>query len=577
MKLVENEKFEYDFSSFLEKEFLKNESLIKKENKISLVNYLISYSRSKNDFEKSKKYGQKVSKLKGDNYSQNKNLAEIYNKLIFPYFYTSQVDSSQFYLNKSKLIYSEINDKAGILRSDIISIRFKMYNRNYHELINLIDNVIVEAENSKDANVILDALLQKIEIYQSMENNQYFKLNEDVYLRFLNNKTILKSKQFMFKLYYIQSLLLKKKLDKAKVLLDNIKEEIINSNLNSAIELYGYLLELYNIETNAKSLDNEFYNQLLLKYKKEKDFLACYNIYQLLIYDAKKRNNFKKANELSSQSFLTYNQYISEKSRIKTIEYEIKFEKEKLKSKIRIDEIALEKKNQAILLLITFIFIIGLFLVIYYLISEQKRRRKEVENKTFTNNQLFHNIEIERKRIANDLHDSISSNLLELKTKHFNGNLEASAKIVQIIDNLRKISRDLHPLMFERLRLKAAIEDIVNNLQNHQDFFISSDIQYNNSLDVNVELQIFRIVQEALNNIVKHSKAKAVMVLLMENDVNIILEIRDNGIGFNFKQKFDSKKSFGIHSMVQRANSFGAKVIIESNESGTVVKLKMKK
>jgi len=211
------------------------------------------------------------------------------------------------------------------------------------------------------------------------------------------------------------------------------------------------------------------------------------------------------------------------------------------------------------------------------LISEQKRRRKEVENKTFTNNQLFHNIEIERKRIANDLHDSISSNLLELKTKHFNGNLEASAKIVQIIDNLRKISRDLHPLMFERLRLKAAIEDIVNNLQNHQDFFISSDIQYNNSLDVNVELQIFRIVQEALNNIVKHSKAKAVMVLLMENDVNIILEIRDNGIGFNFKQKFDSKKSFGIHSMVQRANSFGAKVIIESNESGTVVKLKMKK
>ena len=172
---------------------------------------------------------------------------------------------------------------------------------------------------------------------------------------------------------------------------------------------------------------------------------------------------------------MTYNQYISEKSRIKTIEYEIKFEKEKLKSKIRIDEIALEKKNQAILLLITFIFIIGLFLVIYYLISEQKRRRKEVENKTFTNNQLFHNIEIERKRIANDLHDSISSNLLELKTKHFNGNLEASAKIVQIIDNLRKISRDLHPLMFERLRLKAAIEDIVNNLQNHQDFFISSE------------------------------------------------------------------------------------------------------
>lgn len=575
--LTEIEKFDFIYTDFIEKEFLKNINDISRKDKLIIINYLVSCYNVKMNFKKVKEYGNFISNLKAIDNQEKKYHAEIFSKIVNFHIHSSQLDSSYHYINKSKNIYKEINDKAGVLNSQINEIRLDLFNKNFKESLIKINRIIDEAERLKDENVILRAYLQKIEIYGTIENPNYYSLNEKVYKRFLNNDKIVPTKRFIFRLYYIESLLFKKEFDKAKILLKSIEQEIFNSNLNTVIEYYDYLVKIYEIETKTVGLDNDFCNKLLEKYKKDNDFFGCQNIYQLLIADAKKNGDYEKALELSEESFKIYNLYVSQENRNKIIEFDAKYNTEKLNNKIKIDKIQLEKKNQAILLLITLVFILCLGIMIYYLISKQNKIKRDEENKTFFTKQLFQKIEIERKRIANDLHDSISYNLLELKSKQFQGNEEANSKIIGIIENLRKISRNLHPVMFERLRLKASIEDLVNKLQNDYEFFISAEIKYDNGLDVYIELQIYRIIQEAISNIIKHSKAKAVKVLLKEEKDVVILEIMDNGIGYDFKEKFNSKKSFGIHSLVQRANSIGAKIDIESSELGTVVKLYIKK
>ena len=536
--LADQEKFDIAYTNFIEREFLIRRPNIDIKNKLRVIYYLVFYYNAKMNFKKVKEYGNIVSKLQVNDKDDKNNLARIYTKIVNVHFHSSQLDSSYHYNNKSIRLYQEINDKVGVLESQINAVRLKLFNKQYKECLKKIDSIIAEAEKLKDDNLILRAYLQKIEIYSILESPFYNSLNDTVYNRFVNNKKLLSSRRLICKLYYMQSLLFRGDYKKTKVLLKDIEKEIIDSNFTTVIDFYNYLNQLYQIEINSVDLDTDFYNQLLLKYKKEKDFFGCQNVYPLLISDATRKGDLKKALALSEESFKTYNLYASQENANKIMEYEVKYKTEKLNNKIQINKIELEKRNRTILLLGTIIFILCSFVFIYYLIDKQKKLRKIDEEKKYFTNQLFYKIEEERKRIATDLHDSISCDLLELKTMD---NFKKDGKILEIINNLRQISRNLHPSMFERLRLKSSIEDLVIKLQDNQDFFISADIEYNNSLEVNVELQLYRIVQETLNNIIKHSQAKAVLIVLKENKDSIVLEIKDNGVGFDFKEKFESK------------------------------------
>ena len=86
---------------------------------------------------------------------------------------------------------------------------------------------------------------------------------------------------------------------------------------------------------------------------------------------------------------------------------------------------------------------------------------------------------------------------------------------------------------------------------------------------------MYRIVQEALNNTIKHGKANAAKVILdSENDL-LFLEIKDNGKGFNFEEKIKNKETFGLQSILQRAKAIAAKIDIISNNLGTKILLKI--
>jgi signal transduction histidine kinase len=205
--------------------------------------------------------------------------------------------------------------------------------------------------------------------------------------------------------------------------------------------------------------------------------------------------------------------------------------------------------------------------------QRQKRLKKERENSSNFTKQLLLNTEAERKRIASDLHDSISHELLGLKQNVREGSSEVPEKIDSIINDIRNISRNLHPVLFEQLGLVANIESLVLRLQQSDDFFVHTELHYSGTLKADDELQLYRILQEALNNTIKYAHAHAAKITLRESAKQLLLEIRDNGQGFDVVKTLNSGKAFGLHNIIERAKAMGGIANIEASNTGTIIKV----
>jgi signal transduction histidine kinase len=99
--------------------------------------------------------------------------------------------------------------------------------------------------------------------------------------------------------------------------------------------------------------------------------------------------------------------------------------------------------------------------------------------------------------------------------------------------------------------------------------FATCEVDYHHQLSKDKELQLYRIIQEALNNTLKYAKANAAKVLLQTQHDTLILEIKDNGIGFDFNDKINNINSFGLQSILQRSRAIGGQAQFKSNTHGT--------
>lgn len=198
--------------------------------------------------------------------------------------------------------------------------------------------------------------------------------------------------------------------------------------------------------------------------------------------------------------------------------------------------------------------------------------------------------EIERQRIARDLHDSTVQNLAslvhktELCIKLFDldairAKLELATMIESIrtiINDMREIIYDLRPMTLNDLGLKAAIERYVDNYKKHNKLHVIVSIE--DALEIKnqvVSITIYRIIQEACNNISKHAQATICKIGLLQKEESIQLTIEDNGIGFEESSKCKGTSEncgFGLTNMKERVYLLSGKFSIESNnESGTKI------
>lgn len=208
----------------------------------------------------------------------------------------------------------------------------------------------------------------------------------------------------------------------------------------------------------------------------------------------------------------------------------------------------------------------------YYYLEGSKRRKKDLEAfKT----KIIEEQEAQWKVIAGELHDSIGQNLSAINiflqqnmrsSPELSGKLQqASELVVDTIDEVRRISQRLYPKQIERLGLTVSIEAMTSRLAAAGEITFETKIDnIDNVLSRENEVQYFRIIQEILNNTLKHSKAKNVSLGIRKSVMFIVTDINDDGIGFELTNS--SKLGFGLINIEERLRMI--KGIIEFNSGG---------
>lgn len=180
--------------------------------------------------------------------------------------------------------------------------------------------------------------------------------------------------------------------------------------------------------------------------------------------------------------------------------------------------------------------------------------------------------EEERRRLARDLHDGVGQNLTALD--HQLSRLEdqgvaaeqceqARMLCQQTLKDIRDLSRLLHPPMLEDLGLESTLQWLARTIQQSSGLevdVICSDLP--DSLPTEVSILIFRVAQEALNNAVKYAQASAASVLLRNRKGRLVLQVIDNGQGFDPQAAVGT--GLGLAGMRERAELLGADIVIES-------------
>ena len=228
----------------------------------------------------------------------------------------------------------------------------------------------------------------------------------------------------------------------------------------------------------------------------------------------------------------------------------------------------------------------------------QTARLEESQQREVMRGELFRRVvaaqEAERQRIARDLHDETGQSLtaIGMGLRGISGKLNARNKEVlgtlhkletltaDLLKELQRIISDLRPSHLDDLGLSAALRWYTGNLQEHSPIRIRVDILgEEKDLDEAVKITIFRIIQECLNNIIKHAQASQVNIHLQFEEKNVHILVHDNGIGFDLeqvKQRQTQRPSLGLAGMEERAALLGGVVSVQSRPNyGTEVEARI--
>jgi len=216
-------------------------------------------------------------------------------------------------------------------------------------------------------------------------------------------------------------------------------------------------------------------------------------------------------------------------------------------------------------------------------VTERKRYEKQLQE---LSGQLMQVQDEERRRIARDLHDSTGQKLVALKLSLAQGSKpnaslrEEQSKLVDdILQDIRTLSQILHPPLLEESGLLSATRWLVDGFSDRAGIKVSLDAPDRiERLPSNVEIALFRVIQEALNNIHRHSGAGTAQVEVKTIDGSLFLKISDDGHGMKVpgSQRSDNTRlGVGLLGMRERLSQLGGHLTINSSENGTSIEAKV--
>ena len=203
---------------------------------------------------------------------------------------------------------------------------------------------------------------------------------------------------------------------------------------------------------------------------------------------------------------------------------------------------------------------------------------------------LISTLENERKRLSSEFHDSIGQNLLVIRNRillmlkqNYTDNqkekLDGLALITsETLDEIRAISQNLRPTTLDTIGLTASLNNMLERLKRSTDIKIDFVCPQNidESIHKDLEINVYRILQELMNNVLKHSKANEGTVTITKQANALLLQIKDDGIGFDVQKKAVTNTGTGFSSIKERVKILkGEMTIVSKMEEGTLVNIKI--
>ncbi len=395
----------------------------------------------------------------------------------------------------------------------------------------------------------------------------------------------------------------------ALVNLGNIDEE--KNNYRSA---YEYYKKGKDIKEKIGDLHGYMlaYKNMGLIHERWGDYRTALDIYDSCLVISEKIDNIYTTRELYFNMFKTYellgdyrNAFIYQglhdavEDSIYNIrkaeaiaDFRLKYEKEKdqaqilaLKNEALERDLMLNKKTlQSNIFLFTGlgVILVILFVFLYFrqkavknrIIAEQKIRQLEEEKKVLAAKALVEGQEDERKRIARELHDGLGVLLSTVKMQFISlkdrspENRPMIDRATQLLEqasgDVRQISHNMMPGLLTKMGLFEAVDELFDKVDDTEDIIVEKEIPVDaERLPENKEIMLYRIIQEMLNNTLKHAEAGKIMIKMEVLPGKLHLSYSDDGKGFNVEEVPESK-SLGLQSISSRVNFLNGELSIDS-------------
>jgi len=304
-------------------------------------------------------------------------------------------------------------------------------------------------------------------------------------------------------------------------------------------------------EINSVESEGEFYDSYSDYYKSINDYKTAY-IYQ--DSSIRKKNEFRKKQRMQESLFLS------------TV-----FETEQKEKEILAQESKLNQFRAILFGAVAFSAILLTLLIFYRqktLLGRARLETLEKEKSLATANALIEGENLERKRLAMDLHDGLGARLGSLRfmidaffknNPHFD---EVLKSVNDISKHVRDLSHRLVPTQLDELGLVLSLQNLISSVnQSSENLTIDLEANIEKRLDSSLEINLFYLVYEMINNAIKHSKGNSIFIQLLEHSDSINLSVEDNGVGFDVEA---SKDGHGLKNIKRRVDFLNGELIIDS-------------
>ena len=222
-----------------------------------------------------------------------------------------------------------------------------------------------------------------------------------------------------------------------------------------------------------------------------------------------------------------------------------------------------------------------LSLVIYFYKRRTNQLKRETKLQQKFSKQLVDFQEEEKKRIASELHDGIGQNLLIITNRAQIGLMNENADKMkeqltsisdtasESINEIRHITHHLHPTLLDKIGLTKTLQAMIHKFEGSSSVTFSISIDdIDNIFNAENEVNIYRIVQEGINNVIKHSGAKQTEISILKKEKTLKMIIRDDGKGIaeiKLKNFLSSSEGFGLRSLKERVKYLNGNISIDSH------------